>query len=283
MPVVVGVGRSGTTLLRLMLDSHPELAIPPETGFLPAINQRREELAAETLADLLVAAPQWPDFHLDESELRAELGRLRPFSPAAGARCFYRLYARRFGKRRWGDKTPVYGRHMPAIEELLPEARFVHLIRDGRDVALSLRPLWFAPGQDARTLAGYWREGIEAARRDAPSCRHYLETRYEDLIAEPVRVLSQVCDFLDLPYTSEMLAYPARAAARLGEVRDQQQPGGPLVTRAQRLGQHPFLTAPPRPDRAGRWRQEMSSADVGEFEAVAGDLLDALGYERGSR
>jgi hypothetical protein len=283
MPVVVGVGRSGTTLLRLMLDSHPELAIPPETGFLPMIQQRRAELGAETFADLVVAAPQWPDFHLDESELRAELRRLRPFSPGAGARCFYRLYARRFGKRRWGDKTPVYGRHMPAIQELLPEARFLHLIRDGRDVALSLRPLWFAPGQEAHTLAGYWREGIEAARRDAPSCRHYLEIRYEDLVAEPERALRRVCDFLELSYAPEMLAYPARASARLGEVQDQQQPGGPLVTRAQRLGQHPFLTSPPRPDRVGRWQQAMSAADVGEFEAVAGDLLAALGYERGSR
>jgi hypothetical protein len=283
MPAVVGVGRSGTTLLRLMLDSHPELALPPETGFLPAIHERREELDAETLADLLVAAPQWPDFHLDEAELRAELRRLRPFSAAAGARCFYRLYARRFGKCRWGDKTPVHGRHMPAIQELLPEARFVHLIRDGRDVALSLRPLWFAPGQDARTLARYWRDGIEAARRDAPRLRHYIEFRYEELTAEPERVLTGVCDFLELSYTREMLAYPARAAARLAEVRDQQQPGGPLVTRAERLGQHPFLASPPRADRAGRWRQAMSAAEVAEFEAVAGDLLAVLGYERGSR
>jgi hypothetical protein len=283
MPAVVGVGRSGTTLLRLMLDSHPELAVPPETGFLPAIHERREELDAETLADLLIAAPQWPDFHLDQGELRVELRRLRPFSASAGARCFYRLYARRFGKTRWGDKTPIYGRYMPAIQELLPEARFVHLIRDGRDVALSLRPLWFAPGQDARTLAAYWRDGVEAARRDAPRCRHYLEVRFEDLIADPGCVLGRVCDFLELSYTPDMLAYPAHSAARLGEVRDQQRPGGPLVTQAERLGQHPFLASPPRADRAGRWRQAMSAAEVAEFEAVAGDLLALLGYERGSR
>jgi hypothetical protein len=281
MPVIVSVGRSGTTLLRLMLDSHPELAVPPETGFLPAIWERREELDAETLADLVVAAPQWPDFHLDEAELRAALRALRPFSAAEGTRCFYRLYARRFGKRRWGDKTPVYGRHMPAIQDLLPEARFLHLIRDGRDVALSLRPLWFAPGQDARTLAAHWRDGIEAARRDAPACRHYLEVRYEDLVAEPERVLARVCGFLDFAYTPEMLGYPARAAARLGEVRDQRQADGRLVTREERLGFHPLLTAPPRPERTGRWRREMSAVEIAEFEAVAGDLLAALGYERG--
>jgi hypothetical protein len=282
MPVIVGVGRSGTTLLRLMLDSHPEVAIPPETGFLPEVRARSAELDAEGLAGLLVGARQWPDFHLNEGELRAALERLDPFSPAAGTRCFYRLYARRFGKPRWGDKTPVYARHMPAIQELLPEARFVHLIRDGRDVALSLRPLWFAPGRDARTLGAYWREGVEAARRDAPRCRHYLEVRFEELVAAPERVLARVCDFLDLAWSPAMLAYPERAAARLGEVEDQRQPGGPLVTREQRLGQHPHLGFPPRADRVGRWRREMSADEVADFAAVAGDLLAALGYEGGS-
>src|SRR5688572_26878619 len=90
MPVIVGVGRSGTTLLRLMLDSHPELAIPPETGFLPQIRQQQRELDADGLADLLAGARTWPDFHLDAGALRSELRRLRPFSAAAGTRCFYR-------------------------------------------------------------------------------------------------------------------------------------------------------------------------------------------------
>ena len=280
MPVVVGAGRSGTTLLRLMLDSHPLLAMPPETAFLPQIHQQRAQLDSESLADLIVSSPTWPDFHLDAAALRAELAALRPFSPAEGARCFYRLYAQRFGKPRWGDKTPFYGGRMLDIQELLPEARFIHLIRDGRDVALSLRPLWFAPGQDMRTLAAYWCQAVSDARRDAPSCRHYLEVRYEQLIADPRAQLQRICDFLALPFAPELLNYPARAAERIGEVRDQQLPGR-LVTREQRLGQHPMVTSPPRTDRIGRWRHDMTAGELREFEAVAGELRASLGYEAG--
>jgi len=85
MPIIVGAPRPGTTLLRFMLDTHPEMAIPPETGFLALFPH------------------------------------------------FYQLYASRFAKPRWGDKTPSYCHHMQNIEEVLPEAHFIHIIRDGRD------------------------------------------------------------------------------------------------------------------------------------------------------
>ena len=281
MPVVVGVGRSGTTLLRLMLDSHPLLAMPPETAFLPAVHACRAELDAEGFVDLLAAAPTWPDFHLDAEALRSEVCSLQPFSTTAALRLFYHAYAARFGKPRCGDKTPFYCRHLPAVEALLPEAHFIHLIRDGRDVALSLRPLWFAPGRDMATLAGYWQEGIAIARRDGARCRRYLEVRYEELIADPAGVLRRICDFVALPYAAEMLSYPARAAERIGEVRDQSLPGR-VVSREQRLRQHPFVASPPRADRSGRWRSEMDGDELREFERVAGGMLTQLGYQLGA-
>jgi hypothetical protein len=277
MPVVVGVGRSGTTLLRLMLDSHPLLAVPPETGFLPEIEQRAASLDADSLAELIAGFHTWPDFRLDPAELRAELRRLEPFSATAGARCFYRVYARRFEKTRWGDKTPVYCRSMPAIERLLPEAHFIHLIRDGRDVALSLRPLWFAPGQDMRTLAAYWRDDVEAARRDGAGCRRYLELRYEELVLDPEEVLRRICAFLDLPFAVEMHDYHSRAALRMSELEGREMPAL-RITREQRLAQHPLLDSPPRPERVGRWREAMTPDERREFEAVAGELLATLGY-----
>jgi len=63
----------------------------------------------------------------------SELQKITPFHVDAAIRCFYRLYAAQLGKERWGDKTPSYGRHMRAIEQVLPEACFIHIIRDGRD------------------------------------------------------------------------------------------------------------------------------------------------------
>src|SRR5881394_462023 len=144
---VVGVARSGTTLLRLMLDAHPDLAIPHETHFLPAVLALAGDADRDELFRRVTEFETWPDLGLDAHDYRRAIEGVEPFDLATGVRVFYRLYAARFGKVRWGDKTPPYLGHLAAIERLLPEARFVHLIRDGRDVAVSLEPLWFAPSE----------------------------------------------------------------------------------------------------------------------------------------
>jgi hypothetical protein len=147
VPFVVGVGRCGTTLLRLMLDAHPNIAIPPETHFIPALaDPGVNESSCEEFFRIVTSSPRWADFHLDKALFRSALEKLNPFSQSDGLRCFYSMYADRFGKRCWGDKTPSYSLHMTLIQSLMPEARFIHLIRDGRDVALSYRGLWFGPG-----------------------------------------------------------------------------------------------------------------------------------------
>ena len=138
-PFVVGVGRSGTTLLRLMLDSHPQLAIPPETGFVPDVIRacgRRGARAPQVMA-LLREQRSWGDFDLDEGELERRMAAAPRLDAATALRALYGLYAEDQDKPRWGDKTPAYVKRMPMIERALPEARFIHVIRDGRDVALS--------------------------------------------------------------------------------------------------------------------------------------------------
>ena len=145
MPVIVGVPRSGTTLLRFMLDSHPILAIPPETTFLPAAYELRQagRDTWEDLFDLLTAfpreAPAWPDFGLEPLELQEEFRKIHPFGLGEGLRAFYRLYASKQNKPRYGDKTPSYCEHIPSIASLLPEAHFIHIIRDGLGWSLWLR------------------------------------------------------------------------------------------------------------------------------------------------
>ena len=146
-PFVVGATRSGSTLLRLMLDAHPEVAIPSETHFVPDVIKacRRGGAGADEVADLIIGHHRWGDFHLDPDELRRRLRALPRVRPGDAVRTVFELYAEGKGKSRWGDKTPGYARHMPSIERALPEARFVHLIRDGRDVALSVIPLAWGP------------------------------------------------------------------------------------------------------------------------------------------
>ena len=170
MPIIVGAPRSGTTLLRLMLDSHPDMAIPPETGFLFAalVLKKGHDMTVEQLVNTITQypenAPNWSDFQIPVEDLVRRLKTINPFDLVEGVRCFYQLYAQRFGKSRWGDKTPDYSLQIQAIGEMLPEAHFIHIIRDGRDAALSLRSTWFTPSRDMRVLAQYWHDRVDSAR-----------------------------------------------------------------------------------------------------------------------
>src|SRR5437667_1693796 len=118
MPMIIGVPRSGTTLLRLILDAHPLLAIPPETGFLrEVVGLDRQDQDARSLLQIITRCSEWPDFNLDGEELRRVVASLAPFSPTEGVRAFYRLYAQRCGKPRWGDKTPGYVTLLPELQQ----------------------------------------------------------------------------------------------------------------------------------------------------------------------
>ena len=283
-PFVVGVGRSGTTLLRLMLDAHPQLAIPPETHFLPALI----ELFADGTpsADDLVAAVKshsgWRDFGLDESQLQAIFGASAEGGVASAIRAFYAAYAARHSKSRWGDKTPVYIESIAVIGAALgDQARFIHLIRDGRDVAVSRGARAVRRGREAtpaREEAETWRRRIEGARTQAAAVGHYLELRYEDLIADPEPALRAACEFAELRFDPAMLTYHMSARERLSELSDLPGKGGRVRRGSERIAAHALTSEPPRADRAERWRTELTRESVAEYEEVAGDLLVELGY-----
>jgi hypothetical protein len=281
MPFVVGVARSGTTLLRLMLDAHPDLAIPHETHFIPAAIALEDSGPAsrEAFHELLTTYPTWKDLATPAPALWQALVDVEPFSVAEGLRSFYRLYARRRGKRRLGDKTPPYCLRLAAIRRILPEARAVHIVRDGRDVALSLRPLWFAPGKDMASLARQWSSQIAEARRQGEIAGGYLEARFESLIANPEGELQRICRHVELPFHRGMLQYHRRARSRLEEVENRYAPDGTLIiSKEERLHLHRFTSGPPEPQRTERWRREMTNDERRAYERVAGPLLEELGY-----
>ncbi len=148
-------------------------------------------------------------------------------------RAFYGLYAEQHGKSRWGDKSPSYVRRMRRVHAVLPEARFVHLIRDGRDVALS--QLEVHHGADEVTeAAGEWVAGIEKARRASRRVGGYLELRYEDLVSDAEPLLRRVCELTDLDFDPAMLDYHRDAEERMAEtIRefDRGSGGGTAITR----------------------------------------------------
>jgi hypothetical protein len=279
---IVGVPRSGTTLLRLMCDAHPQLSIPPEMGFIPAVAgmRGRDDELREAFFNTVTGMATWEDANLGRAQFEHALGEIDPFDISQGVRAFYRLYAARFGKSRYGDKTPFYCLHMDAIEKLLPEARFVHIIRDGRDVALSQRGLWFSPGDRIEDLAHRWHSWITTARRLGRRRRHYMEVRYEELIEDAPRVLRRVCDFIELPYDGRMERYYESAGERLDEVKTMYRSDGTLlITKEERLYNQRFTTQPPEAARISRWRNEMDAETRAGFARVAGDMLKELGYQ----
>ncbi len=276
-PFIVGVMRSGTTLLRLMLDAHPELAIPPETHFVPKLIKRvsKGTSDADGVLEVITSGSRWPDFHLDAETLRARLREREPLDAGTALRVFYEAYAERFGKERWGDKTPGYGKRLLRITKALPEARFIHIIRDGRDVAVSRRRRATDPAPVAKH-AKRWQARIKSTRRRAQRVDHYLEERYEALVLDPEPVLRRVCEFIELEYDPVMLRYHERAEERLREIANPFE----KMSAERRLEAHRLAAEPPQRGRIGTWREAMSPEEVAEFEAAAGAMLDELGYER---
>ena len=278
-PFVVGVGRSGTTLLRLMLDAHPALAIGPETQFVgDLIDLEIGGANTDELVEAIVAARTWADFGLDPA---AFAERAAALDLAGVLRAFYGLYAQSREKPRWGEKTPAYMRRMLSIGDLLEEARFVHLIRDGRDVALSRRARGMGADKPMAKTAMLWRRRIERAHSEARRLPgRYLELRYEDLVADPEPQLRRICELIELDFDPAMLRHDEGAEGRLAELGDLDAEGGRRARDAgERARSHSRAKEPASTSRIGAWRTEMESGDRHEFEAVAGSLLRDLGYD----
>jgi hypothetical protein len=275
---VVGCPRSGTTLLRRMLNAHPELAITPETHWIARSLERGigvtpDGIATPELVSHLLASPKFRRTGIERADLERLLPRSRPVSYADFVRGFFDLYGRLEDKALVGDKTPGYVRRLPLLHALFPETRFVHLIRDGRDVTLSALGWRRASKLASRlstweahpvaTAALWWERHVRAGREAGRALGQalYYELRYEALIADPAREAESLCAFLELRFDE--------ALVRFHESRQRSEPG--LSAKKAWL--------PPTPGLRD-WRAEMSAEDVERFEAMSGDLLEDLDYPR---
>ncbi|MGH8801882.1 MAG: sulfotransferase family protein [Casimicrobiaceae bacterium] len=285
-PVIVGCPRSGTSLLAVMLDSHPDLAVPPETAFLkyvPGLAGEAESLR-QRFIDLVIAdrtpLSNWSDFGLDRGAFERRIRALSPFTVAGAARSFYAMYAEMQGKCRTGEKTPDNIFVMRELATLMPEVHYVHVIRDPRDTVLSWRKTWFAPSQDFGALGAAWQQHVAIGRTSGAKLAHYLELRYEDLVLHPETALARVCSFLSLAWSPRMLDFEAQGAARIARLRGRMHVSGRMVAREDRTRIHANLARPPQRDRVGVWRREMSADDRTAVERAASPLFASLGYAR---
>lgn len=268
LPIIVGRGRSGTTLLRSMLDSHPVMAVPHESHFMLSLALKRrgyetsEGFEIEKYLRDLFSHYGFIRWGLAEDQIAAAFRTDPPGDYSEATRRVYSSYARQHGKCRYGEKTPGFVMHIPLLAALFPESRFVHVIRDGRNVALSYLAAGWGP-KDLEEAAIYWRRFVRRGQRDGEKLgpQRYLEIRYEKLIEDPEASLRKVCDFVEVEFDPVMLQYFDRPELR-------------AIARG-----HPNLSLPPT--RGLRdWRIEMNRQEVAVFELLAGELLEELGYER---
>jgi Sulfotransferase family len=236
---VMGAERSGTTLLRLMLDGHPQLSMPFDFGF--ALDW------PET------PGSPWPE-PFDYWELLADSREARKAQIVIDASLalpdLVRSLLRQMQRR---TQKPLVGasasRHFERVLRLWPEARFIYLVRDGRDVARSHVAQGWAG--NVWSAAAVWRAAEREWRRISALIprENRIEVRYEDLIRGPKRELSRIASFLDLEYAPEMLDYPVRSAH-----------------------------GAPDPRFAERWREQLSVRELGWLEREIGPELRARGY-----
>ena len=236
---LVGAERSGTTLLRLMLDGHPDVSWPCEFDFAldwPSAKQG-----------------EWPDLMAYWSVL-AEARQARQHRLLIRAELDFPLLVRslldQLGAR---TRKPVVGvtahRHFARIQQLWPDARFMHLVRDGRDVARSHVEMGWAGNVWAAASA--WREAERDWLRvcaEVPAERR-IELRYEALVRDPRRELTRICEFLGVAYSPEMLDYPLRSNYEA-----------------------------PDPRMTERWREKLSTRELAWLEREIGRELRARAY-----
>jgi len=275
---LVGCARSGTTLLQRIVDAHPQIAVTPELHWITDRFKNGSWMApeGEVTAELLATLTEHKRFRQLECSRQEFAGLLeagRPVSYPTFLNRLFALYGRKKGKPLVGNKTPAYVRRLPLFHQIWPGAKFVHIIRDGRDVCLSVLNWYHADRTAGRystwaedpvsTTALWWERKVRLGQQGGESLPPdlYYEISYESLVHQPAEECAKLCAFLGVPYEEKML--------RFHEGRTRNKPG--LDAKKAWLPITPGLRD---------WRTQMPPADQERFEAVAGDLLDELGYPR---
>jgi hypothetical protein len=266
---VVGVDRSGTTMLRLVLD-RGDVAIPPESMFLADFAGVRraggleDPAAAAAFVARVWAHPRVRAWGLEGPPPQVPLGLTHEQAYRFAVESPFRAYAAEHVKPRWADKTPAYLASLEELDVVWPEARFVVLVRDGRDVALSLLDVPFGPN-NVWAAARFWAHGIrlgEEAEGRFPD--RVLTVRYEDLVERPAEEARRICSFLGLGFDEDMLAIERTDPSRVD--KDQ-------------AAWFTSLWDGINASAVGKWKREMSDRDKAVFAALAGPELERMGYE----
>ncbi|TVR80156.1 MAG: sulfotransferase [Rhodospirillales bacterium] len=267
-----GFERSGTTLLTMMVGAHPEIAVPFSVTGLWYRYARQVESGQpalvnggiEALIDRIVAEERiqlW-DTRLSRDDVLAVLAGT---TFADVVRAFHLAYAAKCGKPYWANMDIGTLDHMDVPNRWFPDAKFIHIVRDGRDVALSNQTMPYGPGNLSEVAVAWERRlflNLNMAAMIDPA--RYLVIRYEDLILRAEATLQQLCAFIGVAYAPAMLTYPDQVDGRVP---------------SEKRWLWPALASAPDASKVGQWKAQMSRTERDLFENLAGTMLERLGYE----
>lgn len=275
---VIGPPRSGTTLLRLMLTSHPLVCIPPESLFY--VRLRREYSGKGTMpgrlsdfVESLYREERFRTWRVERAALVDAYEASPPLTYAAAVTAVYRAYAAHMSPAAqiWGDKNPAHLYHLQAILTDFPRARAILILRDPRAVyhslsAAEVRRTWQGMRSPLLTTCKNWRQAARVVRTYQEDPR-FLTLHYERLVAAPERELRHLCAWLDLDFDAAMLRFHEENARK------------ELVPRRE-LSWHARTLEPVTAARANAWRDRLSVADIEALELFLGRELSRLGYSK---
>ncbi len=279
---VGGVPRSGTTLLQRMLNNHPQLAVTNDSHFIPrALEKTNKQLVSmalrgdeimlnEELKKNVYEYHRFRRLELTAGEFAEASKQSQTFQQLVSA--IYDRVALKSNKMVAGEKTPGYVRRFVLLNALFPNAKLIHILRDGRNVALSLLS-WATPTkgpgrielwnqQPIAICALWWRWMIMTCQADNASLDSNVQMliRYENLVTSPELELRKTCDFLGLQFDPQMLEYH----------RDRPKPSAGLAAKNAWFAPRQGLRD---------WKRDMTDGQIQLFEALAGDALTRCGYE----
>lgn len=267
---IVGCSRSGTTMLSLMMNMHKNIHIPKESWFLSDVMDRftpdnkLSEADVNEIFELTTSHWRWKEWEMSDKALKERLSVLVEPSLNQVVEVIFHQTMEKAGKIRWGDKTPGYVTEIRRIYNLFPNAKFLHLLRDGRDVSISLKRVGWV-GDTTWDIASHWSEQVRAGCEQGRSLPkgQYLELKYEDLVRNTEAKLREICEFLGEEYSEQMMGFYNQAEKFM-----------PKRDISHLMKTH----RPPREDDLERWKREMNRVQLFIFESISMNELLTFAY-----
>lgn len=270
---IVGASRSGTTMLRLMLNAHSRLGVPQEFKYfnssphLDWVNWREPGLREEQYRRFVRGFLERRK-HVFEGIGIEDLEKQIVGSQVRDLREPYRLsgeaWARHYGKQRWGEKTPHNLYYVDILFDMFPDARFIQIVRDPRAVVASMNQIPYFSSDSAFNALNWMQAvtvGFELLRVSVPES-HRMTLRYEDLVSDPGECVGTICRYIGEPFEPQMLDFYRDSSKYMGTV---------IRTKS--------ITQPVSSAHAEKWKETLSREDIALVESICRDEMAQFNYE----